>query len=465
MKTQTGNAVLRFFKAGVAIVLLVCGAQSALAAGTAANTILENTVTVNFENAGGLAMTAVTATASITVNLVEAAPSVAFNAAASTSPLEGAEGDVITLVYDVTSNANGEDDYELVVADSSTSNYGTSTFSPVSPVSVGILGATTVAEAFSILNTGGSGAGECTVNGTGTCEIQVPNDGPIGSEGDINSLAAGDTVVLNNGSTLTCTVVSVTDVAGATSAASLSTLEVDSCEDTGGGAFALAIGDDIFESKQITISTTLGNLTAANVDGSTTISVTPQPVGGSAGTPDTNATITIKAPSVSVFKLVRNVTTPVAGTDPGAGADIAILTYDGTGGGTFYANGVTAAPGDVLEYAVIVRRDLGNVKDIRITDPLQIFTTYQAASINVLDAEATGFTCSNTWTCDVTVTDGTVDAADDGSTTAGDTGFFSGGTITAYGGSGADETDGTNPGGTLGNGEVSVITYRVTVDN
>ena len=458
------TSMIKLVKMGFAMAILMVAGESALAAGTAANAILQNTAQVDYNNTAGNNAQSATATSTITVNLVQAAPLVAFNDPTTTADLANlSEGQSISVFYDVTSNANGPDSYDIATVDTATSNYTTSAFTY--PDNSFSLGATSVSEAFDVLNTAGAGAGECTTAGTGTCEISVPNDTAASGSADsiVNGIAAGDRVVLNNGTTIACDVVSVTDTLGVTQPTNFSTIEVNNCTDSG-GTFSLAIGSDIFERQTIQINVVVGNLGGAG-DGSSTLSTTAATTtngGANTSTADTNAVLTIKDAAVAIYKFVRNTTTPNAGdvTDPGD-SSITVVTYnDGGGDQTYYKSGVTADPADVLEYLVLIQHEAGNVTQLVIQDTPGIFTSYVANSIEVMDSGTIACT-PDSWICDVDEFGSTISTATDA--TDGDRGRSDGSTLFIYGGSGAAAADNA-AGGTISSG-ITLGTYRVEVAN
>ena len=447
-------------KAGFAVCLLACCAQSAYAApaaGTAANTLLENTVTANYKNAGGIVQAPETATAAITILLVEAQPVLAL---VSASASVGAEGDSITVNYTITSNANGEDDYSLTPSEALT-NVSASIFTPSSATIT--LGATTVATAFTITDDATPGSC-CTTTGGQTCAIGVPIDALVAgySATDINGLVAGDLITFSDGAaTLNCVLAAVTNgtVSTGTTAAVQASISVNNCNDFT-GSFSLDVGDNVFEYAAVAFTTTLGNLTTA-ADGTTVVSLTGGLAGGASGTPVEGPTITVKNAVLKIYKFVRNTTTPTVG-NAAAGTTPEWLTVDaGYGSATYYTAGVTAQPNDVLEYVVLVVNEFGSATDVVLTDPLQIFTTYAPGSLKVTDAGT--LSCSPAHTCTVTVTGGTTSPAD--AAGGGDAGTAVGNTITLYAGVGGNEDAAAGAkGGTIAQGKVSVGAYRVTVE-
>lgn len=427
----------------LAIGLLILGGEAIAAPGTAANTQLQNTVTANYSNLGNIPQTAVTATASITVLLLPAQPNVAHIGTVT----EGVEGEVIDITFRVTTAANGEDTYTLAGSDAVV-GVSASSFASVTPFS---LGATTVATSFTIsAGVAPADGSHCTTAvPTDICALEVPIDTVTGSGSSINGLTAGDLVTLSNGATeVSCTVASAVNAASApTSAGSMSTLNVQSCS----GGFVLASGDNILEYADINLSTTLGTLTGA-ADGTATVTATVG-INGGASLNTASTAITVKNTQLGIYKVVRNLS---GGTGAAATADFDQVTI---GGNTYYKTGVTAKPGDVLEYAVVLQTLSGAGANVIVTDPLTLFTTFNSVApatasdnLSLLD-EGTASCASSI--CDISGTFTNKTEADDG-----DQAKVVSGLITVYAGKG-----GTNSsGGTIAPGKVSVVTYQVTVD-
>ena len=100
-----------------AVVLTLIFSQHAFAS-TAANTTITNSVTVTFDNAAGVAQTAVNATATVIVNLVAAVPT--LSSPASIDP--ATESTLNVLTYTITGNANGADAYTLSTTNTNDAN-------------------------------------------------------------------------------------------------------------------------------------------------------------------------------------------------------------------------------------------------------------------------------------------------------------------------------------------------------
>lgn len=459
METLKRTRVWTIAKAGLATILLLCGSQ-VLAAGTASNTQLQNTVTVNFNNAGGLAQTAVTAQVIISIELIKATPTITFSTSTPTDLLTLSETQAVSLVFTVTTNANGPDDYKLNVSESALTNLGATTL--VNPTDVGILGATTIAAGYTINAGTGAGAGDCLVAATGTCTITVPNDDASG--GDVNGFGFGDTVVFAGGPV--CTVISVNDTGGGNvtnlagaAGTDFSQIVFDSCD--GAGA-TLTLGQSVYERKNITALLTMGSILTPPANGTTDIDVSAEPDAGGIASANVTTSLVVLAADLAVVKYVRNVNDPAqTGTDA---SPFDVLQFNGA---TYYRAGITAAPGEVLEYALLMINNGGAVQGVVATDPSIPFTTYvvQASfGIQVYEAEdITDTACVASNECVVTNTGTVTSNTDDGLTTATDIGGVTGGgVITVYAGVGGDENPAT--GGTIDINKVSVVLYRLTVN-
>jgi hypothetical protein len=124
-------------KASTVIAFLLGGAQVAMA-DVAANHIVRNTATVNYTDAGGINPDSDSDFVDITINLVAAAPDADFDAAASTQDLLLlGTNQAVSLVYDVTSNANGVDTYTVADASTGTGTVSVLGATPSSPVELG----------------------------------------------------------------------------------------------------------------------------------------------------------------------------------------------------------------------------------------------------------------------------------------------------------------------------------------
>lgn len=460
-------------KLAFGLTLLLAG-QQAFAAPTAANAILQNTVTVNFDNSAGLAQPAVSASVSITVLLKPATPTLTKTGSSPTNLNTVVETQTFTIDYTITSNANGPDTYALSYAlgtESSIQAGSPTTVNAGSPSSV-TLGATTVVENYTSMaaGLGTGGEGDCVTPDTGYCTIKVANDNS-NTDGIVNGLAAGDAVELGTSGTV-CTIKTggITDNGGAvtdvTVAGGYSTIVLQNCS---AADASISVGDGMYGQQSITVSLTAGKIdqTSGATSSTGTVTTTAQGASPSAAATDAQG-YTIILPHIAVSKLVRDITNPIVGdttTNPGNDANgnpiRSVLTVnDGSGSATFYKTGVKAKPGDVLEYAVIVE-NVGSTDATNVTlqDNLTAFTTYQASSL--IDIEAGTLSCTtNAWTCSATVTTGPTTLTD---VAGDDAGTYNAGpppSVSINPGTGAT----ASTGGTVSTGNVSIVFYKVKVD-
>ncbi|MCI0505626.1 MAG: hypothetical protein L0Z73_05895, partial [Gammaproteobacteria bacterium] len=189
MKTYT-NRPPGFFKlAAAAIIGFIASTvfvQGTAFATTAANTVITNQATVNYDDSNGNAQVAINASVDVTVNLVEAAPLLSAPTDQTTF-----SGTAIDYTYTITTNANGPDVYNLSATDNfpragitantleirDTAGGGGSVIASVT------LAATSVATAAGPIADGAS------------LQIDVPNDGTAG--GGLNGFTGGETVIIN----------------------------------------------------------------------------------------------------------------------------------------------------------------------------------------------------------------------------------------------------------------------------
>jgi hypothetical protein len=271
-------------------------ASSALAS-TASNTVITNTATVNFNDAGGNAQAAVTATASVTVSLVAAAPNVSSPANQTIAQATNA-----TLVYTITGTANGPDTYNLAASDTpSNVTAVTPTFPGGSPIS---LGGTTLAANAAI----------------GATTITVPYDNVV-SNASINGLFPGNTIVIGGNP-----YVIAAGGINKNSAANTATITLTAAI----AGVAGTAGQVVPQQLVVNVTVPSGNVTAGG-SGTQTISLSATSVFDNTkiGTQGTATVVTVNRPTLTVTKTVS--------TDNGV---------------TFGASG-TAAPGTSLIYKIV----------------------------------------------------------------------------------------------------------------
>lgn len=398
-------------------------------ANTAANTTVRNTVTVNYADAGATAQPAISDEVDVTVQLVAATPSISIPTDPAQTPGDQtiAPSSTATYSYALFSNANGPDTYTLSVASSVNAGGVTASSNSVAPGSL-TLGATTV---ISYVNPVGL-----------TYVLTVPSDqsAPLSPDNIVNGIASGEDVVVSG---VRCDVTAVGDSGTeATGAITNSTISV-TCD----SAIAPALGTVVGEMQTFSLTADPTGWTAPG-PGTITVTVSAVDSAPSAAPATTDVTVTTVEQLLSVTKFVRNVTSPAAGAGTTAS--------DGTS--TFYESGIVGAPGNRLEYLVVVTNTStsNNATDVVISDPVPAFTTFTNAGA-----------CLNSLA--VINNAGTVTTVMD--TENNDAGEVQSNTIYLYPGgvTHGDDTDGgtgnsNGDGGTLAPGQVAKGRFCVSID-
>jgi uncharacterized repeat protein (TIGR01451 family) len=369
MKTSVQNKSSAFFRGLLAVMALaalwVTALPSDSSASTAANTVIRNTVSVNYQDTASHAMPQVQATVDITVALVYATPTLSAPADQSTNA-----GTAIGYTYTITSNANGPDTYVLTPSVTAQSA-GISGSTAAAPASV-TLGATTIATAV-------------TIAGAGTTAITVPND--ASSNASVNGIAGG-TVVINGA---VYTVASIVDNGGTVGGTSTITVNGN-----GTASGLLPVGTIIGQQATFTMTVTPGTVTAA---ANQTITVTTTAKGG--GAPVAASDVTVTTVNVATLGVTKEVS-----------AD----------GNTWYSGVVppatlAIAPGASLYYRITVTNSgSSNATSVVITDPQPLYTTYTAGSARRATGAAVNYGAAATVLTDASAAD---DGYDFGVTTAG----------------------------------------------
>ena len=396
------------------LALLMPGSASAT---TAANAVITNTARVDYDDASGNVQPFITASATVTVNLVRVIPTLAPLPADAATP----SGIALDYAYTITSNSNGLDTYTLTTGTSLVG--GNITVNPIVFPDAG-------GGAIGSIDLGASSVAVAAL--AGATAITVPNDGAGG--GDVNGIGAGDTVIIGGNS---YTVASVVDNATGTSTINL----------TAGLAAGVAVGDLIAEQGTFIVRTT----PTTTVSGETfTITLTVTDTAANTVTDDTVTTVTLI--TLTVTKYVRNVSDL---TITGAGPTPATInTGLGAGAILYYTSGITANPGQILEYLIAINNAAGSgtATDVIISDPVPAFTT-QAGNI-ALDP-GTG-----TWS-NVATTIGNGDFAESDGTTV----YIYAGDGTALGEGDDTGAIGVGVGGQLPASTTTYGAFRVTIDN
>lgn len=293
-------------------------------ANTASNTAIINTATVNYRDAGGTSQTPVTATATVTVSLVPASPTLNAPADQNTTLAVAAN-----YTYTITSNANGPDTYNLTIPTkvNSANITGSTAVPSATPIS---LGATTIFT-------------PVTIAAAGPTAITVPSD--TVSNASVNGIASGATVVING---QTYAVASITDNASGTS-----TITV-----TGNGTASalLPYGTVIGEQKSFTLAVTPTSMNATTTNETITTTLSARDSGNVAVAATDVTVTTVPAANLTVTKEVSL-------------------------NGTAWATTAAAPPGTLLYYRITVHNGgAGNATSVVITDPLTSYTTYSAGT-------------------------------------------------------------------------------------
>jgi hypothetical protein len=325
MKTLRSSSTFSRVGIGALLMLtaLVANPQHA-AANTASNTAIINTATVNYKDAGGTAQTAVTASATVTVSLVAASPTLNAPPDQNTTLAVAAN-----YSYTIYSNANGPDSYNLTIPSKVNSANITGSTAVPAPTPI-TLGATTIFT-------------PVTIAAAGTTAIVVPSD--TVSNASVNGITAGATVVINS---QVYTVASIVD-----NAAGTSTITVNG---NGAASAALTYGTVIGEQKTFTLTVTPTTMNATTVNETITTTVSARDSGNVAAAATDVTVTTVPAANLTVVKEVSL-------------------------NGTVWATTVAAPPTTLLYYRITVHNGgAGNATSVVITDPLTSYTTYSAGT-------------------------------------------------------------------------------------
>jgi len=479
MKSNIHKQRTRIAQFGFAVFALFGFSQLAQAATLAADHVIQNAVTVDFFDSagngvgGGATAFQVSGTVDITVNLVQAAPQVTNITTDSLDPVSTSQA--VTLIFEITSNANGLDTYNLengALANTTGTPAGASTVGTPSPDPLA-LGGTSFASA-TALDFDAFGVPSTTA-------VIVPMDSLAGDDlsgftggiGEVLVFRATGTTGTATAGDVVCTVASITDGAIVNDTALITI--VSPC-DSGGVVREVVEGDQIGERANISIVVTAGP-DAGVMDFSADVFNSDN----NDSTPTGDISITVVAADLRVEKFVRNTTT--AGNNPTCGTTVPFECLVIQSGATFYASGVTADPGDTLEYAILLYNVGGQVTGVSGVDPFVLFTTYSdnSARLYPTATASTGAATCHTTNGTCTVDNGaagapTVVSPTDDDVAADDFVFvdptgeevvFSAGDTGTPGAAPATEVVGgqipaSPSGGTVSN--ASVFTFQVVVD-
>lgn len=317
------------------ILALSAGICSNAEAATAAGAVVTNTVTVNYKNSANVDQTAITKTATVTVQLVKSAPAVILasagvHAGLHTQPADynTLESTAVTVYFMVSSAANGSDDYTLDKTISKDVNLNNDiaaiSISPVGPITLGATAASDDAA-------------------SGATTLVVPYDGT--NDSACNDIVAGDYVYINGTIYRIAAAGVVEDAASNTTTLTLTTALTGN----------VSAGDQIGELKEIGLNLTTGTLVSDLVEGEYTTNLKATN-SAAATTTSGDAKVTVQSAALDVSKEVSVNSGP-------------------------YATSGTGKSGDTLTYQIIVANNgSSNANSVVITDPIPDFTTYQTGT-------------------------------------------------------------------------------------
>jgi hypothetical protein len=376
---------------------------------TASNTRIINNASLSY-NDGTSNITVNAVPVMVTVTLLPGQPTVSPGPDQSTA-YTGANTPLINTFTITASNTNGPDSYSLTPAIIATINATGSSVLLTSPSSPVTLGATV------------------TLSGSTATVLVVPADG--NNDSAVNGIAVNDWVVVNNDTANPRQVSAISD-----NAAGTSTITVAPALASGIPGAGLLVG----EQQTVTVTVQSGTITTVG----SSIVITKQLTIASMTDPTMTATAgpitdTYFSGLATLRKYVRNITTPAAGgtiySYPAAGTD-------------YYLTGITAQPGEVLEYILVAENSgTGNVTAAAINDSLP--TTYVSLATGAY-AGSTDITYFNESGIASYLTSGAGD----------DTATYASPTLTVNVGTGATSA----AGGTIASGATVRVLYRVTVN-
>jgi uncharacterized repeat protein (TIGR01451 family) len=300
-------------------------------ASTAAWTPIVNTANVDYQDAGGNQQARVSASVTVTVSLVAAAPTVSSPPNPASPVPQGSPAQVLN--YTITSNANGSDSYNItsaVVLNQMTAGSSTATPSTNNVT----LGGTTLAAPAS----------------NGNTSITVPYDGDKFGASNVNNIGVGQSIVIGGAAYV---------VSGITKNAAADTASITLASAINSAPTPIPVGTIIGEQKQFTVSVTTGTISGTFTSGTETVTTTGTEVTNSlAGAQATATVITVVRPLLTVSKEVS--------------AD---------GGNTFPGTPVTAAPGTILTYRITATNGgTTPALNVKFNDPIPPYLTYVANS-------------------------------------------------------------------------------------
>jgi len=379
----------KWFVKCLALMSVVVGfsiAQQA-SASTAANARIQNQVTVTYTGGSD------TAAVYVTVKLIEVAPNIS---AGSPVPATIASTGTSSTVFTLTSASNGPTAHTFTLDASSSCTSTCNTVFPATTAgltdgeevllyvgpAVGPLPGTLFSSGDS-LSLGATtyysdtGLTDCTAATPSDCVITVPNDAASG--GGVNGISDTSEVVIG-GEVCSVTVLTDPGPQGTASGSNAeTTLQLFDCTANPTG---LAEGSTIFEQLDVTMvfDPSVGGTQSPAPGGSEVITIVLDVDGNSDST-----NINLTAFTLTVDKYVKNITT-VNGTgcsfDFGNGTSI--NGSANTSGNFCPTATVEAAPGEFLEYLIVVENGSGSdTAAVKVTDIVPQFVNYISDTVRV----------------------------------------------------------------------------------
>ncbi len=330
-----------FFKSRILLLLtaMLMLAGPALAV-TPANTTIENIATLNFDGLGS----PIEASVNITVTLLAQPPTLS-------RPIDNTipETDPNTVVYRLTTNANGPDDFLLTQT-----GYNTANLTGASTEALYYQNGTTTLVLSSTISLGATAAKETTT--VGNLTITVPYDGD-NTGSNINGLSADDLITIGAND---YEIASISE--NPATGTAIITLKTTLLTQVDPGT--LITEYQLFDMFIATVGTVATDGLDANIDVATKAASV-----ANSTLSDTDPQHRTNVSSASFKKYVRNIDT-VSGT--GTPVDL--------NGTNFYSAGVTAIPGETLEYALVIETSTTGLTNAVVTDTPPAFTIYQTST-------------------------------------------------------------------------------------
>lgn len=419
------------------VAFVVFATPQAAQAVTAANTTIVNVVKVDYKDASGTSSFTKSATASITINLLAAAPTVGAPSPASGQTVDS--GATQTYTLQLYANANGTDTYDLLLADGTTADSDTVSSDKY------IDSITAPDGTLTPLGTGNTTQNNLSIGAT---VILSDNNGNVVNipAGTLNGIAAADFVIIGG---------TKYKVAGTTAGTAAAHDDVNHDIDAEiNGTITLNVdteGDEAWDDAADFSAVDLAGLVISELY---EVDITVTAVADALAATDANL----------YFNLT--LTADSGATPSDSQVDIRTIFSRSDVTITKTANPVSGQPGDIIEYTVTVVVAGAAATEVTVTDAVPAYTTLVSYAGNYDTAETTGSLDTNfAQIADGTTTDVTISSAVDNET-ASNVGsgsaanYTEGSVINFYLGSGSDGSTG----GTVAAGTTYTIKYKVQIN-